>query len=101
MAKGAKDCFGEAIAFLIRRKGVTQKQVAEAVGVDQSTVSRWVRKKEVPKEATLDKLAEYLGCHVAMLFLPPSMLEPGTGKVILDFSEISSSPVYLVKKKDS
>lgn len=99
MAKAAKECFGEAVLFLIRKKGVTQKAVAEAVGVDPSTVNRWVKMKEIPKESTLDKLASYFGVHIAMLFLPPSLLEPGTGKVTLDLSEIAVDPVYIVRKK--
>lgn len=99
MAKAAKECFGEAVAYLIRKKGVTQKEVAEAVGVRQATVSGWVRKKEIPRETTMDKLADYFGVHVAMLFLPPSLLEPGTGKVTLDLSEIAVDPVYIVRKK--
>jgi transcriptional regulator with XRE-family HTH domain len=102
MAKAAKECFGDAVSSLIRKKGVTQKDVAEAVGVRQATVSRWVRKKEIPREKILDKLSEYLGVHVAMLFLPPSALyQSGSGKIILDIAEIAAESGYIIKKKDS
>jgi len=102
MARAAKDCFGEAVSFLIRKKGVTQKDVAESVGVRQATVSRWVRKKEIPREVLLDKLAEYLGVHVAMLFLPPdSIYQAGSGKIILDLAEVADASGYTIKKKDA
>lgn len=99
MPKPAKDCFGEALLFLIRRKGISQKDLANALGVRPSTVSGWVRKKEIPRETALDKLANYFNCHVAMLFLPPDLLEKGSGKFTLDFSEVSDVPVYLVRKR--
>ena len=102
MAKAAKECFGEAVSFLIRKKGVTQKDVAESLGVTQATVSKWVRKKDIPRDATLDKLAEYLGVHVAMLFLPPSSIyQYSSGKIILDLAEIADASGYSIKKKDS
>lgn len=102
MSKAAKECFGEAVSFLIRKKGVTQKDLAISVGVTQATVSKWVRKKEIPRDATLDKLADYLGVHVAMLFLPPSSVyQSGSGKIILDLAEIAKESGYIITKKDS
>ena len=102
MSKAAKDCFGEAVSFLIRKKGVTQKEVAEALGVRQATVSRWVRKKEIPRENTLDKLATYLDVHVAMLFLPPSAIyQHDVKKVMFDLVQIAAESGYIIKKKDS
>lgn len=47
-----------------RRKaaGLTQKQVAEAVGVDQSQISNYEKGGYCPKMPTVLKLAELFNC---------------------------------------
>lgn len=53
-----------AIKELRERAGFTQAEVAEAVGVTQSTVSQWEGGKTYPNIAKLRKLAAVLGCSV-------------------------------------
>lgn len=42
--------------------GLTQKEVAENLGVDQSAVSFWETGKTVPRVPMLKKLAALYGC---------------------------------------
>ena len=48
--------------------GITQKQLAEKMGIERSTVAKWDAGAAFPSAAKLPKLAEVLGCSVADLF---------------------------------
>lgn len=47
---------------------ITQKQLAEKMGVERSTVAKWEAGAAFPSAAKLPKLAEVLGCTVADLY---------------------------------
>lgn len=48
-------------------KNMTQKQVAEAVGVKRSTVAMWEAGESFPRASLLIKLAKVFGCEVGYL----------------------------------
>lgn len=54
------------MSFLIAREksGLTQREVAEQIGVDQSAVSFWETGKTLPRAALLVKLANLYHCTV-------------------------------------
>ena len=54
------------MSFLAQREraGLTQKETADALGVDQSAVSLWENGKNYPRAAQLVKLASLYGCTV-------------------------------------
>lgn len=56
------------IKRLREEKGITQKQLADLVGVERSTVAKWETGTAFPGGAKLPKLARALGCTVADLF---------------------------------
>lgn len=47
---------------------LTQVQVAEALGVKQTTVCSWEREDAMPRAELLPKLADLFGCTVDALF---------------------------------
>lgn len=47
-----------------RRKSLSQKEVAEEIGVDQSAVCLWESGKTMPRAGLLLKLAKLYGCTV-------------------------------------
>lgn len=47
---------------------MTQKEVAEAMGVDRSTVGRWEKGEKVPDYDEAKKLAEIYGLSVDNIF---------------------------------
>lgn len=59
---------GEKIRQLRERAGLSQKQLAEALGLDQSSVSLWERGITAPTVGTIYRLASVLGCHPGDLF---------------------------------
>lgn len=61
----------EAINISIKQKrlelGLTQKELAAKLGVDQSAVAQWEKGKTGPHRGKLNKIAEVLECDVADL----------------------------------
>lgn len=51
--------FGEQLKGLRKEKGLTQKQLADALKLDQSTISYWEQNKKLPDLRTFDKLASF------------------------------------------
>ena len=52
---------------LIKRKGYTQEQLAEKLGVDQSTISGWQNGIRTPRTKQLPLIAQALGVSVSTL----------------------------------
>lgn len=49
------------------RRGMTQRDLAEAAGFTQSVIARFESKKAVPQLDTLLKVAAALGCDLAIV----------------------------------
>lgn len=50
-----------------RDAGLSQRDVAEAIGTCATTVSKWERRRQVPSPEHVAALAEYLGVSYAWL----------------------------------
>jgi transcriptional regulator with XRE-family HTH domain len=64
--------FGAALAARRRRRGLTQAQVAEIMGVEKETVSRMENGVISPTLLRLRQMAGILGCPLSDLFRDPS-----------------------------
>lgn len=60
--------WGDAIRTHRRARRLSQKELADSCGVEQSTVSRWERAEIVPTESHKMLIAEALGADPATLF---------------------------------
>ena len=58
---------GKIIATLRKEKGMTQKELADQLGITDKAVSKWERDASFPDTATIPKLAEILGVSVEEL----------------------------------
>jgi transcriptional regulator with XRE-family HTH domain len=63
----ALEPFGTRLQSLRERAGLSQRQLAEQIGTDQSDVSRWERNLAAPDGVVVEPLAAALGCSVAEL----------------------------------
>lgn len=63
----AERTMGELIAALRREHGMTQKELADRLGITDKAVSKWERNVSYPDTATLPKLSELLGVSVEEL----------------------------------
>lgn len=53
---------GARIRRLREQRGMTQKQLADALGLNQSAIALWESGKTVPTLQNLYRLADILGC---------------------------------------
>ena len=51
---------GEKILIAIRRKGITQKKLAEYLGVSSPSVARWIANESYPMVDKFIKMVQYL-----------------------------------------
>ena len=58
---GNKKVFSKNLSFYIERKSITQKEVADAIGVSPSTLNEWVTAKKYPRIDKIEKLSNYFG----------------------------------------
>ena len=58
---------GEKIAFLRKRKGLTQEQMTEILEVSRQSVSRWEIDMAFPETEKLIKLSRLLECSIDYL----------------------------------
>lgn len=55
---------GKKIKVMRIKRGLTQKQLAELLGVKQQNVSDWERSLRSPSVKNLKKLSEILNCQI-------------------------------------
>lgn len=72
------DNFGNRLRALRKKSGLTQEQLAEAIGVNPITISWWENDKYLPKTQSIKALAKALGVSEAdLLNEPPPVHKPG------------------------
>jgi repressor LexA len=62
--------FGDNVARLRAKKEMSQKALADAIGVSRGTVGMWESSTTLPNMGTMDKLQEVLGTTAGELFTP-------------------------------
>ncbi|MET8703657.1 helix-turn-helix domain-containing protein [Kitasatospora sp. NPDC004723] len=63
---------GNLLRKLRKRLGLTQQEVADAIGCSRSSVSEWETRGRVPRAARLKALASLLRVKVSDLLAPPN-----------------------------
>lgn len=63
----AKEC-GDLLAAFRKAKGLRQEDLAEAIGVEQGTISKWERGQRVPRDYWRLKLSQELGDTNGVIF---------------------------------
>lgn len=62
---------GTRIAHLRRQRGVSRRQFAEALGVNQSTVAYWERGETTPRQKHFGRLLTYFGLTLVEFYSMP------------------------------
>lgn len=84
---------GRNLAAKRKELGLNQEQLAESIGVEPETISRFERGATLPSLVTLAKLAEFLGIQISEL------LEEDLPKVV-DEAIVISTLISHLKGKD-
>jgi transcriptional regulator with XRE-family HTH domain len=56
-----KQVFANNLKYYLQEKGVTQKELAETLGMSQGAVTDWVKLRNYPRMDAVQKLAEFFG----------------------------------------
>lgn len=76
-----KKSLGALIAEARRKKGMTQLELAEKMGVTDKAVSKWERDHSCPDVNSLPQLAEVLGLSIEELLQGKNEKQPADSKV--------------------
>ncbi len=83
------------IKDLMLRKGLTQKEVADALGVTKQAVSYWCSSNTVPRADKAEKLAELLGVAPAVLMFgdqdPHSIISEDEDTILIPCLDVQAS----------
>ena len=64
MGNEYKQRIADNIAALLNEKGYSQQDLADALGVNKSTVSAWVSGKKTPRMDKVEDMAAFFNCTV-------------------------------------
>ena len=65
---GSRENIRDVLKKLIEQKGVSQGEFAEAIGVQDSAVSKWLNGIQIPKVELYDAICEYFNVTLDQLF---------------------------------
>lgn len=66
--RGNSPAFGARMKMMIKRSGMTQREVAEKMGIPETTLSRYIRQDREPLGPYLRAFALAVGCSVESLY---------------------------------
>lgn len=62
-----KEKFGQRLRLLIEEKPITQKDLAEHLGVTEKAVCDWIKGRKEPRFFYIEAMSEYLNCDIHYL----------------------------------
>ena len=93
--------FARNLCKLIERRGITQADVANAVGVTESAVSLWCSGKNTPRMSKVDKLCSFLKCTRAALMSEDEPIDAQEADAQTMFQRLYDKHHVLFKALDS
>ncbi|MGI6005015.1 MAG: helix-turn-helix domain-containing protein [Christensenellales bacterium] len=91
MARNGENIFGSRLRSLRQNMGSTQQEVADALGMDRSTLNKYETGDRVPNMVTVKRLALFYGVSVDELTSVPEEMIP----VALDNLLAGDTPLTL------
>lgn len=65
---GSRENIKEVLKGLIKHKGITQKEFANAIGVQEAAISKWLSGMQIPQVELYDTICDYFGISLDQLF---------------------------------
>lgn len=90
MADDLKDIFSNNLQRLRHLKNISMTELAEVIGVSQSTISDWENGKKMPRSGSIQKIADYFGVPKTELLLDKDTPLP---KNIISTGEFIDIPI--------
>lgn len=67
---GNKDVFSANLEYYINLRDVTQRELAKAIGVTESSITDWITKRHYPRLDKIQLIAEFFGIQMTDLVEP-------------------------------
>ncbi|PWW08520.1 DNA-binding XRE family transcriptional regulator [Paenibacillus cellulosilyticus] len=64
---------GNRISYIRKHRGITQKQLADALGIDRASLSQIETGRYSPRAETIRKLSDFFQLPIGDLFYNPSL----------------------------
>lgn len=81
---GNKEIFSANLMYYLEQKDVMQKDLAKYLGVSQSTITDWIKKRTYPRMDKLQLAAQFFGIEITDLVEPRNKVSATTNKTISD-----------------
>lgn len=75
-----RELFSRRLAHLIASRAIQQNDLAEELGVSESTVGKWLLKKSMPRMSAMQKLSDYFGVSKSYFLEEPRQEKPSSGE---------------------
>lgn len=89
---------GEKIYDLRKRKGLSQEELGEAVGVSRQTISKWEMGKTIPDTENIVVLSRFFGVDVSY-FVPKPQCEQETAATVAETAVPDNDETAIKKDK--
>ncbi len=90
MVDDLKEIFSNNLQRLRHLKNISMTELAEAIGVSQSTISDWENGKKMPRSGSIQKIADYFGVPKTELLIDDEFPLP---KNIISTGEFINIPI--------
>ncbi len=74
----AKKLFSHRLGALIRSHGIQQNVLADAIGVSESTIGKWLLEKALPRMGAIQKLSDYFSVPKSYFLIEENEQEENT-----------------------
>ena len=99
---GNKEIFSANLVFYLEKKQVMQKDLAKYLGVSQSSITDWIKKRTYPRMDKLQLTAQFFGIEITDLVEPRNKVSATTNKTVSDKEQLVLDLFHKVpdEKKD-
>jgi transcriptional regulator with XRE-family HTH domain len=99
MSVWSKEVFANNLLYYMNRKGISQKELSEILGVSAPTVNEWIKAKKYPRIDKIEMLANYFGILKSDLIEDKKMKEYPEEMAILAASIMRDSELLEMIQK--
>ncbi|MDG3374499.1 XRE family transcriptional regulator, partial [Vibrio parahaemolyticus] len=90
MSEDLKILFGKNLQRLRKLKNISMNELAESIGVSQSTISDWENGKKMPRSGSIQKIADYFNVPKTELLIEKNESE---GLSLYPISQLVNIPI--------
>ena len=95
----SKEVFAKNLMWYMNEKGITQKELAEVVGVSPPSVNEWIKAKKYPRIDKIEIMANYFGILKSDLIEDKKMREQPEEMAMLAASIMRDSDLLEMIRK--